>query len=241
MAYYQPSSWDEPCIECYAIGTKTVNTVEAEVYCTQCGTVSESRMMDYRPERRAYTDDTGRKDDPYASLFGAALGCTTETSTSLGKQLARVNVETHRVSASGKPRPPRGIEEVIRKFEHIVAAAHIPEAVCRTANEMFVDFSATTRTVGSGRDAAYAACMYYASNSSERRRSMTEIARDFGIDKDFASVCNKVHSTLVDNKKWAPFFLDRAVKGTDLVQRMVRSCLSDKVQDAVRVKVVFTC
>ncbi|PNH05831.1 putative transcription initiation factor IIB-like protein [Tetrabaena socialis] len=247
MSYLEPTTWDETCVECGAEGSKVLDAKEAEVYCGVCGTVSEMRLIDNRPEHQVYTDDTGRKEDPshaglpqkYASLFGPALGCMTDSSTTFGKRLAKIGAEGHRMSPSGKQPPPRGVVDVIKAFDHVLSASHIPDSIRHTAGEMFAEFIAITRIVGSGRKTAYAACIYYTSNAMERKRSKSEIERDFGIGKEFAATCNKVQDALVHHKQWAHLFLDRSTKGSDLVHRMV--LVQPKIPDHARTRVMMQC
>ncbi|PNH12593.1 Transcription initiation factor IIB [Tetrabaena socialis] len=245
MSYLVSHTCDLPCITCKLVGTKIILAREAEVCCTNCGTVSETSLMDGRQEHRAYTDDTGRKEDPshvgmpekFNALFGPSLGCTSDNSTPWGKRLAKITAESRRLAPSGKPPPPRGVVSAIKDFERIAASAKFPDNIIQIANEMFTEFIDKGCVAGPGRKTAYAVCIYYSSNS-ERKRSLREISTIFDV-KNITHMCNTVHNALVGREQWKSFFLDRVVKGIDVVQRMfmhVQSKIPSKLHKEVKLQ-----
>ena len=66
-------------------------------------------------------------------------------------------------------------------IQDAVSHMGIAEHVRHLAEEMFAEFILACPMVANNRKTAFAACVYYASNNTERKRSMEEIAAAFEV------------------------------------------------------------
>ena len=234
--------WDEPCSDCGS-HAKVIDRKAGDLLCKDCGLVLEQHMLDETPEHRSFADDNGSKADPSrVGCPATLLRCDIDTSTQLGKMLAKTQsrVMSGALAHDGKRMPSHGVTAVINEYKDLVIKMNIVDHVRRCADEMFTVVIGNKNLIGDNRKAAYAACMFYAGKNAERIISAEEIRVAFGINRHFAKICNIVSATLRSSPEWPDFaFIDKKLTGADVVARMVKCQL--KIPCDMIAKVTLQC